>query len=135
FINLPPGNYVLKAEKPGFKTVQTAAFDIGVNQTVTQQLAFAIGTASEVIQVTAESTLIDSTTTELGTVIPSKAVNDLPLNGRNFTQLLTLTPGVTPSPPSQTRNFAGWKGNAAQQGQESPAGPSLEQPILPKLSF
>src|SRR5262249_40868456 len=32
FINLPPGNYVLKAEKSGFKTVQTAAFDIGVNQ-------------------------------------------------------------------------------------------------------
>src|SRR5262249_34209321 len=48
FINVPPGKYVLKAEKQGFKTVQTAPLDIGVNQTVTQQLSFAVGTASEV---------------------------------------------------------------------------------------
>jgi hypothetical protein len=105
FINLPPGSYVLKAEKSGFKTVQTAPFEIGVNQTVTQQLSFAVGTASEVVNVTAESALIDSTTTELGTVIPEKAVGDLPLNGRNFTQLLTLTPGVTPISTSQNRTI------------------------------
>ena len=105
------GTLARKAEKQGFKTIQTAPFEIGVNQTVTQQLAFALGTASEVIQVTAESTLVDSTTTELGTVIPSKAVNDLPLNGRNFTQLLTLTPGVTPVSTSQNRNVGCCEGN------------------------
>jgi hypothetical protein len=105
FINVQPGNYVLKAEKQGFKTIQTAPFEIGVNQTVTQGLALGLGTATEVVQVTAESTLIDSTTTELGTVIPQKAVNDLPLNGRNFTQLLTLTPGVTPISTSQNRTI------------------------------
>ncbi|HEX7958491.1 MAG TPA: TonB-dependent receptor [Terriglobales bacterium] len=116
FINLSPGNYVLKAEKQGFKTIQTAPFDIGVNQTVTQQLSFALGTASEVVRVTAESALIDSTTTELGTVIPERAVNDLPLNGRNFTQLLTLTPGVTPVSTSQNSGIGGVEGNVGIPG-------------------
>ena len=111
FTNVQPGSYVLKAEKAGFKTVQTAPFDIGVNQTVSQPLTFAVGAASEVVQVTAENALIDSTTTELGTVIPEKAVNDLPLNGRNFTQLLTLTPGVTPVSTSQNKSIGGVEGN------------------------
>lgn len=63
------------------------------------------------VQVTAESALIDSTSTELGTVIPQKAVHDLPLNGRNFTQLLTLTPGVTPVSTSQNNSIGGVEGN------------------------
>jgi hypothetical protein len=135
FINLPPGSYVLKAEKTGFKTVQTAPFEIGVNQTVTQQLSFAVGTASEVIQVTAESALVDSTTTELGTVIPSKAVNDLPLNGRNFTQLLTLTPGVTPVSTSQNRNVGCCEGNVGLPGSGFSDGSFHGQANRSKLYF
>src|SRR5437016_889286 len=45
--------------------------------------------------------MLEASTSELGTVIPEKAVNDLPLNGRNFTQLLTLTPGATPVSTAQ----------------------------------
>src|SRR5215469_13581695 len=135
FINLAPGVYLLKAEKSGFKTVQTAPFEIGVNQTVTQQLSFAVGTASEVIHVTAESALVDSTTTELGTVIPSKAVNDLPLNGRNFTQLLTLTPGVTPVSTSQNRNVGCCEGNVGLPGSGFSDGSFHGQANRSKLYF
>ena len=55
---------------------------------------------------------VESTTAELGTAVASKEVNELPLNGRNFTQLLTLTPGV--SPISTAQNASGgslWGGN------------------------
>src|SRR5437899_5712168 len=51
---------------------------------------------SESVIVEAAGTQVESSTAQRGTVIGEKAVNDLPLNGRNFTQLLTLTPGVTP---------------------------------------
>src|SRR5438067_219709 len=104
FINVPPGKYVLKAEKQGFKTIQTAPFDIGVNQTVTQALGLGLGTPTEVVQVTAESALIDSTTTELGTVIPERAVNDLTPMSKGavwivlkpcFSALRTYFPGGT----------------------------------------
>ena len=116
FINVQPGVYKIRAEKGGFKTAETPAFQIAVNQAVTQPISLGLGTASEVVQVSAESTLIDSTTTELGTVIPEKAVNDLPLNGRNFTQLLTLTPGATPVSTSQNRTVGCCEGNVGIPG-------------------
>src|SRR5256885_12483708 len=50
-----------------------------------------------------EAAMLEASTSELGTVIPNRAVNDLPLNGRNFTQLLTLTPGVTPVSTAQNK--------------------------------
>jgi len=70
-----------------------------------------VGAVDQTVQVTAEGTLIEPTTTELGTVISQRTVNDLPLNGRNFTQLLTLTPGATPVSTAQNRNMGGVEGN------------------------
>jgi Carboxypeptidase regulatory-like domain/TonB dependent receptor-like, beta-barrel len=116
FINVQPGSYVLRVEKQGFKTTQTAPFQIGVNQTVTQSLALGLGTATEVIEVKAEAPLVESSSTELGTVIGERAVNDLPLNGRNFTQLLTLTPGATPVSTSQNNNVGCCEGNVGIPG-------------------
>jgi hypothetical protein len=101
FINLQPGIYVLAAESQGFKRAETAPFELAVNQTVTQPVALAVGTASETVEVKAVAPLLQLSSSELGTVIPQRAVNDLPLNGRNFTQLLTLTPGATPVSTAQ----------------------------------
>jgi hypothetical protein len=105
FVNVQPGTYVLSVEKQGFKSAKTAAFDVAVNQTVSIPVALAVGTTTETVEVTSQSELIQASSTELGTVIEEKEVHDLPLNGRNFTQLLTLAPGVTPVGTSQ--NSAG----------------------------
>ena len=101
FLNLQPGNYVLAVQKAGFKKTETAPFDLAVNQTLTQPLTLGVGGTTEVVEVTAKAPMLQVSSSELGTVIPQKAVNELPLNGRNFTQLLTLTPGATPVSTAQ----------------------------------
>src|SRR4051812_7268876 len=105
FVGVRPGTYSLRVEKQGFRSVDVSQLQLGVNQALTQNLQIPVGAVSESVQVTGEAPLVDNSTTELGTVIETKVVNDLPLNGRNFTQLLTLTPGVTPVGTSQ--NTAG----------------------------
>ncbi len=101
FVNVKPAAYVLAVELEGFKKVQTAPFDVGVNQTVTQPMKLALGTVSETVEVKGEAEMLQQSSSELGTVITERAVRDLPLNGRNFTQLLTLTPGATPVSTAQ----------------------------------
>jgi hypothetical protein len=116
FINVPPGQYILTVSKEGFKTTNTPAFDVNVTKAVAQSITLPVGNASETVEVQASAPLVDSTTTELGAVIETKAVNDLPLNGRNFTQLLTLTPGVTPVSTSQNRSIGCCEGNVGLPG-------------------
>src|SRR5262245_48167956 len=116
FANLKPGNYVLRVEAGGFNTAPLPPFDVGVNQTVTQNIALTVGQVSETVEVMAGTELIQQGSSDLGTVIPERVVQDLPLNGRNFTQLLTLTPGVTPVSTSQNRNVGGVEGNVGIPG-------------------
>jgi len=116
FVNVKPGRYVLRVEAPGFKTTQTAVFDVGVSQTVAQDIALTLGSVSEAVTVTASAEIVQRSSSELGTVISEKVVQDLPLNGRNFTQLLTLSPGVTPVSTSQNRTIGGVEGNVGIPG-------------------
>ena len=105
FVNVQPGNYTLVAEQTGFKTAILPTFNVGVNQTVTQNLVLQVGEVTETIEVAAQAEQLQQSTSELGTVIGVKVVEDLPLNGRNFTQLLTLTPGATPVSTSQSNGI------------------------------
>ncbi len=98
---LPAGNYRASVEKSGFRTIGQSNIVLSVNQTLTLDFHLALGQTSQTIEVAAASPLLQSETSELGSVINQKAVVDLPLNGRNFTQLLTLTPGATPISTSQ----------------------------------
>jgi hypothetical protein len=101
FVNVQPGTYVLTVELQGFRTAQTAPFDVRVDQTVTRMIGLSVGTLTESVTVSAAAPMLQAASTELGTVITEKVVHDLPLNGRNFTQLLTLTPGATPVSTAQ----------------------------------
>ncbi len=111
FVSVQPGSYVLKTEMSGFKTARLPAFELNVNQTLTQNITLALGEISEVVDVTEQTPLLQASTSELGTVIQEEAIQRLPLNGRNFTQLLLLTPGVSPVNTAQE-----WGATAALPG-------------------
>jgi len=80
---------------------QVSDFILAVDQTATIDVSLSAGAQSEVITVTADTQQLQVSSADLGTVIATRQVNDLPLNGRNFTQLLSLTPGVAPVSVSQ----------------------------------
>ncbi|HVT94095.1 MAG TPA: TonB-dependent receptor [Bryobacteraceae bacterium] len=108
FLNITPGQYSLRAEMSGFEVTQISQVNLAVNQTATIDLNLRVGAMQQSVTVEASGELVQSSTAELGAVVAEKQVNDLPLNGRNFTQLLSLTPGVAPVSVSQN---AGGFGN------------------------
>jgi hypothetical protein len=101
FINVQPGSYEVAVQLEGFKPVKTEPFVVQVNQTVTRMIKLDAGSVTENVTVTVDAPMLSTASPEIGTVITEKAVHDLPLNGRNFTQLLTLTPGATPVSTAQ----------------------------------
>jgi len=96
FPGVPPARYTLTFSAPSFQKETINAFEVAVAQAVTINASLKIGDVNQSVTVEAVGTQVESSTAQLGTVIGEKEVNNLPLNGRNFTQLLTLTPGVTP---------------------------------------
>ena len=101
FLGITPGDYSLQAEVAGFEISKISQFTLAVNQTLTLDLTMQVGTVQQSLTVEASGQLVQSATAELGAVVAEKQVVDLPLNGRNFTQLLSLTPGVAPVSVSQ----------------------------------
>lgn len=99
-LNIPPGRYTLRASKAGFQTSERI-MTLAVNQTSANDFMLSVGTSAQTILVSGAATTLETSTAELGTVMTTKEINDLPLNGRNFTQLLTLTPGASPVNVSQ----------------------------------
>lgn len=93
---LPPGNYQITFSKSGFETLVEDRIHLGIDQGIAINPKLRIGSAVETVSVQGDAELLNATSASLGTVIGEEEVNDLPLNGRNFTQLLTLVPGATP---------------------------------------
>src|SRR5215467_1212764 len=105
--NIPPGKYSARISKDGFATQERTDLNLQVNQTATLDFTLNIGPRSETATVVAHLSAVDSTTTELGTVVTTEFVANLPLNGRNFTQLLALMPGVSPISVAQNGTGGG----------------------------
>ncbi len=91
---LNPDDYTITVSKTGFRSVKRENVRLEVNQTARVDFSLEVGQVSETVNVTASTPLIDSDTSAIGQVVEQKAIEDLPLNGRNFVQLATLGPGV-----------------------------------------
>jgi len=92
--NVLPTLYNLTVQGPGFKVLKVAPFRLNVNQTLTVDVMLHVGELNQTVDVSAQAELVQRTTVELQTVIQAKAMRDLPLNGRDYTSLIQLTPGA-----------------------------------------
>jgi hypothetical protein len=93
---LVPGMYTVSVEKEGFKKEVRSGIEIQVDQKARIDFTLDVGQVTETVNVTAAAPLVRSESAELGEVIQERAIRELPLNGRNFAQLVYLNPGVTP---------------------------------------
>ena len=98
-LELPVGHYRLQVAAKGFQEYVQEGISLNVNETATVSPHLVIGSEKEQIQVRADAELIEPTVTHLGKVVQQRELEDLPLNGRNFTQLGWLQPGVVPLTP------------------------------------
>ena len=102
FVNVRPGPYLLTVEMQGLKTAQLERFVVAVAETVTRNVSLEVGPVTEVVQVKGTSSeLLQTTSATLGQVIEEKLIRELPTQGRNFTSMLLLTPGVNPVSTAQ----------------------------------
>ena len=92
--NLLPGTYKVRAEFKGFKTTERQNIVLEVAQELRVDLSLQPGEQNQTITVTEDIPLVETTNAELGGTIQNEVINDLPLNGRNFENLLDLRPGV-----------------------------------------
>jgi len=94
FVALQPGQYSLTATQPGFKSA-TRTFEVAVGQRLRLDVSLEVGTASESVTVGANAIAVEAVSSDMNNVRTRQQVVDLPLNNRNFTQLVQLAPGVT----------------------------------------
>jgi outer membrane receptor protein involved in Fe transport len=94
FPEVPVGAYTLTFDLQGFKTSVGKGIPVELNQVVTFNSTLQIGETKEVVEVSSEAPLVDTTSTQLGAVMESRQVANLPLNSRDTYQLLQLQPGV-----------------------------------------
>jgi outer membrane receptor protein involved in Fe transport len=101
FPSLLPGSYVVKASKTGFRPVDRTQVVLEVQQTVRIDFNMEVGNLTQAVEVQGSPSQLDTEDATVGTVIENKRVTELPLNGRNFLQLVALSPntnyGFSPS--------------------------------------
>lgn len=117
---LPPGHYHVQVSKPGFKTIIKADVILNVQSAVSLNFILPVGATSESVTVEATSSLINTTDASVSTVINRKFVENIPLNGRSFQDLILMAPGVINQTPqySQTQ-IVGGGGDFSVNGQRT----------------
>ena len=97
---LQPGNYSISVEAPGFKAFRISTIDLSAGSRVREDAQMQIGEQTQTVQVTSVTPALQTDASSLASTIPNQTVQELPLNGRNFIQLVLTTPGITPSLPN-----------------------------------
>src|SRR5208282_1751445 len=97
FLQLPIGDYAVKVEKSGFKSFTEGHVHLDLDQVFNLKAEMQLGAVSDTITVEANAAQVESTDMQLSAVISGNQIVDIPLNGRNWTQLMQLQPGVQAS--------------------------------------
>ena len=111
FVNLPPGQYRVEVEKAGFRRLVRDNVAVEVQSAVRIDAALQVGEVNQVIEVSAQTPLLQTENASLGQVVDGRKVLEMPLNGRNVFSLVALVPGVVPGgqssqTPTGTNPFA-----------------------------
>ena len=123
---LPPGRYTITVEKQGFAKETQPNVQLLVNQSATLDFKLSVAAVSQTVEVTGAPPQLNTTNATLTDVVQHEQIVDLPLNGRNFTQLTLLTPGSAPQESGQQSAFTVKQGAGAispsvdgQRGQQN----------------
>ena len=92
--DLPPSSYRVRVEAHGFRVFERSEVELEVAKDVRLDFSLQPGEVAETVVVTEQAPLVDTTSSTLGGTLSNKEINDLPLNGRNYENLLQLRPGV-----------------------------------------
>jgi len=112
FLSVIPGAYSMQASAPGFTAVSQPPVTLQVGQIATFDFQLKVGSTQSSVTVSAVAPALQTASSQLGTVVTANEVNNLPLNGRNFTQLLTITAGVANINTDQNSGGGGgWNGH------------------------
>lgn len=101
---LPPGEYNILIARPGFNSVRRTGVRLDVDQTAGLDFTLKVGTASNTVEVNAEGPILQTQTASMGQTIDNKTVFTMPLNGRDYTQLVTLAAGASTNQYSRASN-------------------------------
>ena len=120
--HIPPGAYTITASSRGFSSESHIGVELVVSQSATFDFSLKPGSSTETISVSAQIVTLDTSSSSVGADLESKAATDLPLAGRNISNLLTLQTGVTPINNDQTGGRTNAIGNLVSpsiQGQNN----------------
>ena len=115
---LPPGRYRLVVRKDGFKEINKTDLVLHVQDTFEQNFTLEVGSTSESVTVEAGALVMNTTDASVSTVIDRNFVANIPLNGRSFQDLISLTPGVVTQSP-QSGGYTGSNGDFSVNGQRT----------------
>lgn len=144
FPSLPIGVYRLEVTAPSFQTAAISNLKLEVATSVTQNVQLKVGEATEKIEIVADAAVIQTTTNSMGQVINDKTVQDIPLNGRHFTDLSLLTPGTMTAPANgfltaPLRGLGSFGINTAGQREDTTNwlvnGINLSDPVQNQITF
>src|SRR5258708_11321852 len=92
---LPHGTYEIKVSKDGFQTELFKNIEVTLNKTLVYDVALEVGSTNQTVEVSSVIPLLETTASSTGTTITPQQIEDMPINGRNYLDLLQLVPGVS----------------------------------------
>ncbi len=121
-LDLDPGAYEVQAEKSGFQTEVREGIELTVGREAVVDFTLKVGPVRETVVVSGEAPLVDTANTSMGNVVERQTIADLPLNGRDYTQLTLLVPGVVNITTFSSSSFSGLTRRIAVAGSRASSG-------------